>query len=197
MRALYERAGFAWVGRSAVVHGSQAWYEMRWTPSLPEPHAVPPGVWEALQSQGVAGRRRAAGTLLLDFQNGLVDVAEKEGGGTPRNRYPLLCSNCGSLILSKGVGALTERESVQMEPPDHTHPKLAALRAPPAHIFWWLVTPSPMEFENIGFSKPVNTASEKPLKLLACAECDLGPVGWCEPGGTEFWVSCDRVSYRT
>lgn len=37
---------------------------------------------------------------------------------------------------------------------------------------------------------------DKPLKLLACAECDLGPVGWCEPGGTEFWVACQRVRYK-
>jgi guanine nucleotide exchange factor len=37
---------------------------------------------------------------------------------------------------------------------------------------------------------------DKPLKLLACAECDLGPVGWCEPGGNEFWVACQRVRYK-
>ena len=37
----------------------------------------------------------------------------------------------------------------------------------------------------------------KKLKLLACAECDLGPLGWSEEGGTEFWLACSRVGYRT
>ena len=29
LRGFYEQAGFEWVGRSAVVHGSKPWYEMR------------------------------------------------------------------------------------------------------------------------------------------------------------------------
>ncbi|KAI9451854.1 acyl-CoA N-acyltransferase [Russula earlei] len=49
--------------------------------------------------------------------------------------------------------------------------------------------------QNVGFSKPTHT--DKPLKLLACAECDLGPIGWCEPVGSMFWVACQRVRYRT
>lgn len=71
-----------------------------------------------------------------------------------------------------------------------------------------------MAFENIGFSKPVGDSGEdiehspkinefpneysgSRKKLLACAECDLGPLGWCEEGGTEFWLACSRVAYRT
>jgi hypothetical protein len=38
--------------------------------------------------------------------------------------------------------------------------------------------------------------AEKKLRLLACAECDLGPLGWNEEGGTEFWLACARVGYR-
>ena len=38
-------------------------------------------------------------------------------------------------------------------------PALAPLPAPPATVQWWLVTPSPMEFENIGFSRPVARSS--------------------------------------
>lgn len=33
------------------------------------------------------------------------------------------------------------------------------------------------------------------MKLLLCAECDLGPVGWCEEGGSEFYLACNRVGY--
>jgi hypothetical protein len=35
------------------------------------------------------------------------------------------------------------------------------------------------------------------LKLLTCAECDLGPLGWCEEGGKEFWLACARVGYKS
>jgi hypothetical protein len=74
-----------------------------------------------------------------------------------------------------------------------------------------------MQFENIGFTRPMqfegqhntdssficpnNTigtpaATDRKLKLLICAECDLGPLGWCEERGTEFWLACSRVGYR-
>lgn len=33
------------------------------------------------------------------------------------------------------------------------------------------------------------------LKLLACGECDLGPLGWSEEGGFEYWLACARVGY--
>lgn len=72
-----------------------------------------------------------------------------------------------------------------------------------------------MAFENIGFTHPVQplTNSGKPLislmkiphdnvfyagrrlKLLACAECDLGPLGWSEEGACEYWLACSRVGY--
>ena len=34
----------------------------------------------------------------------------------------------------------------------------------------------------------------KQLKLLACGECELGPLGWSE-GGSEYWLACSRVGY--
>ena len=43
-----------------------------------------------------------------------------------------------------------------MDSPDHpVDPALDPLPAPPATVQWWLVTPSPMAFENVGFSRPV------------------------------------------
>ena len=62
-----------------------------------------------------------------------------------------------------------------------------------------------MVFENIGFSKALPTdesSSEpsdgsRPIKLLTCAECDLGPLGWVEegPGGMTYWLVANRVGY--
>ena len=56
-----------------------------------------------------------------------------------------------------------------------------------------------MSFENIGFTRPVGNLSATPgkqMKLLICGECDLGPLGWCEQGGSEFWLAVGRVGYR-
>ena len=48
-----------------------------------------------------------------------------------------------------------------MDSPGHSvDPSLDPLPAPPATVQWWLVTPSPMEFENIGFSRPVTRAGD-------------------------------------
>ncbi|KAJ6501429.1 hypothetical protein C8R47DRAFT_227567 [Mycena vitilis] len=68
-----------------------------------------------------------------------------------------------------------------MEPADRTPAQLFPLPQPPAPTEWWLVAPSPMEFENIGFSKAVAPGhAGKQLKLLLCAQRNLGPLGWSE-----------------
>jgi len=199
MIAFYERIGFKSRGLSSIIYAGIPWFELEWTvptenlyDSQGTSPAIPSGLLEALRGQNVSRRQ---GQLLSSFQDGILDVSKK--GDQSSNRYDLLCINehCGSIILREGGAVLRERESVQMEPAGSGHPNLPTLPPPPDKMHWWLVTPSPMSFENIGFSKP--TQSEKPLKLLACAECDLGPVGWCEPGGNEFWVACQRVRYRT
>src|ERR1700761_1414208 len=77
---------------------------------------------------------------------------------------------------------------------------LLKLPSSPDEAPWWLITPSPMEFENISFSRPLRGESDlfsaKPVKYLACADCDLGPLGWCYEGSPEFWLAASRVAYR-
>eukprot|EP00918_Siedleckia_nematoides_P041072 GHVU01089138.1.p1 GENE.GHVU01089138.1~~GHVU01089138.1.p1 ORF type:complete len:170 (+),score=8.41 GHVU01089138.1:30-539(+) len=156
------------------------------------------GLWEALQAS--SSTSRPSPKLLPSFPVGIADVSD----ATTANKYDLLCprSGCGSTILKKGVAKLVQRESLQIEPSDiPPHPTLPPLPSSSESMHWWLITPSPMEFENIGFSHPVEslplTSSGKKLKLLACAECDLGPLGWSEEGGTEFWLACSRIGYRS
>ncbi|KAG7553573.1 hypothetical protein FFLO_03005 [Filobasidium floriforme] len=58
-----------------------------------------------------------------------------------------------------------------------------------------------MVFENIGFTRNVKVEDKgqqkEGLKWLICAECDIGPLGWCYEGETEAWLSPSRLKYAT
>ncbi|MBW0531612.1 hypothetical protein O181_071327 [Austropuccinia psidii MF-1] len=91
------------------------------------------------------------------------------------NPTNLFCpqERCRSIILKKGVGRLIERETCPL-------PVDAVKRSTSC----WLV-PSPISFENIGFSKPiVGSSSSNALpaetRWLSCGACDFGPLGWTE-----------------
>ncbi|RDB26716.1 putative N-acetyltransferase C9.02c [Hypsizygus marmoreus] len=237
LRSFYEEAGFEWLGKSSVIHGDLPWYEMRKilvsdasaavpdTIAIPDTQpeeqqksqTIPPGLWDALQRPTPS---RPSSRSFSSFSGGIADIIQPHPhrDGVAINKFDLTCprNGCGSIILKTGIGEWVERASVQMEPESlPTQSLLAPLPPPPETCQWWLIGPSPMEFENIGFSRPVqaesttgsetliqferfNTCSSAGprLKLLACAECDLGPLGWCEEGGKEFWLACERVAYR-
>lgn len=160
LRSLYEKAGFEWLGKSDVVHGSEPWYQMRRilksVPALPEQTpSVPPGLWEALQRSST--RAPPTAQLLPAYADGLEDVVEQSPSSSARtNKFDLLCPRpgCGSIILKNGVATLVERESLQLEPAG-SQGTLASLPDPPATLSWWRVTPNAMAFENIGFSKTI------------------------------------------
>jgi len=203
LTGLYEKSGFELVGKSSVVHGSRPWYELRKElspPSAPvEPPTMPAGIWEQLQLASTS-RKRPQAQLLVAFPNGAQDLVSDDGQGTLKNKYDILCprDGCGSVILTSGAASLVERASVQLDQPGNTSASpLAPLPPPPVTINWWLVTPNVMTFENIGFTNSIiSEAASKKIKLLICAECDLGPLGWCEEGGSEFWLASSRVGYR-
>ncbi|KAG2127985.1 Mss4-like protein [Suillus clintonianus] len=163
--------------------------------------SLPPGALEALQRPSNAGNRSTV-RKLSDFDQGVlaVSVSHHKDLGELTHKFDLLCprSGCGSVILKAGIGRWVESESVELDITEKSlHPDLQALPAPPATTQWWLVTPNVMDFENIGFTRPVQQdVAAKKLKFLICAECDLGPLGWCEEGGKEFWLACSRVGYR-
>jgi len=159
---------------------------------------LPSGILEALQIvPGTTANGQTFQEVLLD-----LTLPHESEDGVLTNKYNLLCPRgCRSVILKRGVGRLVELSGIEMDSPNHpVDPGLDPLPAPPVTVQWWLVTPSPMEFENIGFSRPVtrtgdNAASPRVIKLLICADCDVGPLGWCEEGGKEFWLACSRVKY--
>jgi len=87
--------------------------------------------------------------------------------------------------------------NLQLDPPGHPAPTPLPAHDSDKPSSWWLISGSPMLFENIGFSKTLDPDSEGVRrKLLACAECDLGPLGWCVLGGTDHWIAVDRVGYQ-
>ncbi|EJD07915.1 acyl-CoA N-acyltransferase [Fomitiporia mediterranea MF3/22] len=217
MRPLYERAGFEYLGPSSVVHGALPWHEMRTelpgegpssTPDEPLPESsgsIPPGLLEALQQQQSSSRSRPSARLLPSFSDGINGVSSSAAPGDPKtNKYDLLCPRprCGCVILKPGVGRLVDKELVELEPVDKSPSSLLASLPPVGSATaCWLVEPSPMAFENTGFSRTVdrdsaNQGARPKLKLLICADCDLGPLGWCLEGGKEFWLVCTRVGYR-
>ncbi|KAH7338303.1 acyl-CoA N-acyltransferase [Rhizoctonia solani] len=177
LKPLYARAGFGEVGPSAVVHGQDPWFEMSKDFNRDQPSQA--AVLAALQAQST--RPKAAQQAYTSFEHPSTDLTY---GDNP-------------LILSRGVATWTPAEHAT------THPEIFMssqsefpVSLPDGPTGWWLVKPSPMQFENIGFSRAVG--GDGGIKYLSCAECDLGPLGWCvERGPTEFWVNAGRVGYRT
>ncbi|KAG1765545.1 hypothetical protein EDD22DRAFT_880418 [Suillus occidentalis] len=149
---------------------------------------LPPGALDALKRPSNAGDRSRI-RKLSDFENGVLAVVASHDKDPAEltHKFDLLCPRNGC-----------ERDSVELDiTKQPLHPDLPALPAPPATAQWWLVAPTVMEFENIGFTNPVQQDAAAPkLKFLICAECDLGPLGWCEAGVDEFWLACSRVGYR-
>jgi hypothetical protein len=137
------------------------------------------------------------------------------------NKRRIYCprKECGSLILNAGSGdmviedrdvssqhvwsivyALTRSQMPMDEnAPFKPDPKMSpnGLEGKEASLYWH-VDGSPFAFENIGFSRAiegVDKAKNKNIKWLICAECDLGPLGWCYEGGNEAWLAIGRVKY--
>jgi hypothetical protein len=112
LRALYEKAGFTWLGESSVHHGSRAWYEMRYDVPSSQPQ-IPAGV---LQTLLAPSSEKHTPRLVSDGENDLNDLIEKNDAiGSSVNRYDLLCPRgCRSIILKKGCAQWTERTSVSV-----------------------------------------------------------------------------------
>ncbi|KIO31296.1 hypothetical protein M407DRAFT_241840 [Tulasnella calospora MUT 4182] len=201
---LYRKAGFELVGKSPVVHGPREWFEMKYDlPSKADAAQrqleIPTEALAALLKPSSTRGSAPAPRRFTSFPSIQDLVTDDSSTGGQSNRYKIVCprEGCRSVILLPGVAKLVEAAAVELDSPKDPPPPnvLAPLPSPPETMEWWLVTPNPMRFENIGFSKSVNTPGGI-LKMLSCADCDLGPLGYSEIRSTEFWVACSRVAYR-
>ncbi|KAJ3414499.1 hypothetical protein HDV05_006501 [Chytridiales sp. JEL 0842] len=109
------------------------------------------------------------------------------------NALDIYCisESCNCLILKANTATKCETAEYEINLP-------ALLSAPSSTSqtqttpFYWKLT-NMMHFENIAFSKPIPGTQ---TKVLACADCDLGPVGFQPEGkGNVFLVCAERVAY--
>ncbi|GAA5969239.1 hypothetical protein JCM21900_005014 [Sporobolomyces salmonicolor] len=193
---LYQKAGFELVGKSDVVHGGQPWFELKvdFPSSGPTPSSSSPLVDDApidtLRSPGkMLASRAGAVQQLVDPQTGL-------------NAADLYCprAECRCLLLRRGTGKWVRGHQNDFElpalPQKITSPPSpsSSASASPSQGYWSV--PSPLSFENIGFSRntslPSTSAPSSPssatIKYLTCADCDHGPLGWHDTEGRDLGV---------
>lgn len=204
LKSLYTQAGFIEVGPSPVVHGQDPWFEMRRDMTHNATTATQPSqaaILAALQSQAQTTCSKPDQKPYTSFADPPTDLTYTDRA-VQYNAYKLTCAReaCGSVILLRGVGVWHDRTSTAANHPQiFTTPEPGfPISLPDGPTGWWLVKPTPMQFENIGFSRAITgSGGTTQIKYLSCAECDLGPLGWCvERGPTEFWVNAGRVGYR-
>ncbi|KAJ2781301.1 hypothetical protein H4R18_002979 [Coemansia javaensis] len=120
-----------------------------------------------------------------------------------KNTHVIGCPRpgCRSKILRAGAAELVRR-AAGPELPGFAEPVgtgdmppevSSALEGGADSSAWFWRVGDMMEFENIGFSKPLNG-----LKYLSCADCDLAPLGYHDPAAPEreFLVAAGRVVYH-
>ena len=99
-----------------------------------------------------AGDARVVASALPDELEEVVDAGED-----------VVHEDDGVEHLALRVAELVERPSVELDAPEDAEKRpscLGPLPAPPAEVSWWLVSGSPMLFENVGFSKAVERTGE-------------------------------------
>lgn len=125
LRPLYAKAGFAWIGKSAVVHGARDWFEMRvefggGASSLP-PNVSQHALLDALSTASTSSRAKAksAAPRAASSFASLADLVVEIDGGEKANKYKIVClrEGCGSLILMAKTAAFREAPSVSVSRP--------------------------------------------------------------------------------
>jgi len=187
----YESVDFKFVKESEIVHGSLPWFEMIRSLSSSQSTFSSNDIVSALSRPRGTSQHVSYDELAPEY----LSTAEQ------KNALDIICPRpgCGSIILKAGVGTRVVKSNSLTGDEWNASTYLPALATAPTPVQWWLIEPSPMQFENIAFSKPTGSIvpeSGKVMKVLACAECETGPLGWCEQGSTEFWIVANRVHYQ-
>lgn len=217
---LYEKAGFTLRGQSEVVHGQDKWYELGVDFDT---SAEVTSEKQPIEEEEEGEIRNPGRKLGSSAVGGIEAVVDKETG---TNSADLFCprAECRCLLLKKGAGNFVRGHKSDFEVRCETcllaHAlivlplQLPALPHPvgsspptPSNAGYFSV-PSPLTFENIGFSRNaappaslppssaagslVPTSAPSPaapvanIKYLICADCDHGPLGWHDTEGRDL-----------
>ncbi|BGO95019.1 hypothetical protein NBRC10512_006517 [Rhodotorula toruloides] len=185
---LYERAGFALVGKSDVTHGARPWFEMK------ADFADRPATAGVAESEEDEGEVRSPGRPMRWFKGGMDELVDQATG---LNKADLFCprADCRCFLLRRGTGKWVQGHATDFELPALPHP--VSSPTPPSSSSsrgYWSVS-SPLAFENIGFSRnaappssSTSSTSSAPatIKYLTCADCDHGPLGWHDTEGRDL-----------
>ncbi|XP_033324633.1 RAB interacting factor STRAT [Megalopta genalis] len=115
-------------------------------------------------------------------QGTLVDKDE-------RNKTKVHCTFCPSKMLNPGAARLVK---IEFNLPYVQRMEEREGEADQKELITdhWLVEDM-YTFENIGVSYTVDN-----VKYLACADCDMGPVGWHDLATKKSYISLSRVKHE-
>ncbi|KAG0268342.1 hypothetical protein DFQ27_006965 [Actinomortierella ambigua] len=149
----------------------------------------------------------AAESPLTPFTYDLDSLLEGQDLDQQLNRFDIYCpqSTCRSLILRKKTAHIVKRPRSNLskegsdqitEQEQNSIPNAQGqedVAADPMLSFW--IVKDMMDFDNIGFTKTLPSG----IKLLACADCDTGPLGYHDTNAAsdnrEYLIAFNRVRY--
>ncbi|CAG2065157.1 unnamed protein product, partial [Timema podura] len=102
-----------------------------------------------------------------------------------KNKRQVRCQRCPSTILSPGTAVYKQVEF----PLPHMKKDSSPMKGSEEELIkdYWLVEDM-YSFENVGFSHSVGG-----VKYLACADCEVGPIGWFDTAAKISYVALSRV----
>ncbi|XP_054164695.1 guanine nucleotide exchange factor MSS4 homolog [Oppia nitens] len=116
------------------------------------------------------------------IDSSISSLVDSEG----KNSKNLSCLHCNCLLLRPNIGLYVKIEkelpSVMSRSEDTNQSELLS--------DFWLVSDM-FQFENMAFSKNV-----KDVKYLACAECDIGPIGWHNLSDQKCYIANNRIKHN-
>ncbi|GAA6010488.1 hypothetical protein JCM10207_001329 [Rhodosporidiobolus poonsookiae] len=197
---LYQKAGFELVGKSEVVHGPREWFELK--VDFPSPSSssststsaalAAPAPEPVDEDAGLTVRSPGAPFSRFALAGGVEKLVDPETG---LNAADLYCprAECRCLLLRRGTGKLVRGHASDFELPALPRPISSPAVPASASAGYWSV-PSPLAFENIGFSRSTappsstspSSAAQQTIKYLTCADCDHGPLGWHDTEGRDL-----------
>ncbi|KAJ8667809.1 hypothetical protein QAD02_009472 [Eretmocerus hayati] len=107
------------------------------------------------------------------------DSIEYKKDAEGKNKEAVCCSFCPSKMLNPGSGTYINTER------DEEVDKSEVISD------YWKVE-NITNFENISVTRKVEN-----IKYLACADCEIGPVGWYDLATLQAYVALPRVKHQS